>query len=237
MVETDHIERVRIVEDKGKNIGAQVTQEVLGVDDKSLFPLQTALGYDASQHLFVGTHNVAVEGPSDILYITVISNILATKGKKFLDERWSMIPTGGASNLPAFIALLGNKVDVTVVMDSGTEGGGKVQAALDAGRIKQNRLIQVGEIIGRPHADIEDLFTTEDYLKIFNKTFGTDYTESDLGHGDRIVSRMVKSHGKFDHYRPADTLLRNPELVDSLSDQTLNQFSMLMDKINKSHRR
>jgi len=236
MVEADHLDRVRIVEDKGRNVGARVTQEVLDVGEKSLFPLQTALGYDASQNLFVGKHNVAVEGPSDLLYLTILSGRLASEGRVALGDKWTIIPTGGASNLPAFVALLGAKTEVTVVMDSGTEGGGKVQAALDAGRIKRNRLIQVGEILGRRHADIEDLLRVDEYINLFNSTFGTDFAEADLGHGERIIKRIEDVHGKFDHYRPADTLLRNPALVDDLSDETLTHFEALLEAINKSQR-
>ncbi|WP_338857840.1 AAA family ATPase (plasmid) [Gordonia hongkongensis] len=237
MVETDHIERVRIVEDKGRDAGATVTSDVLSVSDNSLFPLQSALGYDASQHLFVGRDNVAVEGASDVVYLTVLSQRASAADKTALDSRWSLIPTGGANNLPAFVALLGSRVEVTVIMDSGTEGAGKVQAALTAGRISNRRLIQVGDILNRTHADIEDLFTVADYLRLFNATFVTTYTETDLGPGDRIVKRLEKPHGKFDHYEPANALLRTPDLVDQLSDVTLNNFAALFAKINTSRRR
>lgn len=234
MVESDHLDRVRIVEDKGRNVGAQVTQEVLSVGANSLFPLQTALGYDVSQNLFVGKHNVAVEGPSDLLYITIMSGRLEADGRTGLDEKWTVIPTGGASNLPAFVALLGARTEVTVVMDSGTEGGGKVQAALDAGRIDAKRLIQIGPLLERRHADIEDLMTVDEYLALFNRTFGTAYSEDDLGPGDRIIKRLTDKHGAFDHYRPADTLLRNPSLVDEISDETLDNFARLLEAINNS---
>ncbi|MGL5819117.1 MAG: AAA family ATPase [Phycicoccus sp.] len=237
MVESDHLDRVRIVEDKGRNIGAQVTQEVLNVGPDSLFPLQTALGYDASQNLFVGRNNVAVEGPSDLLYISILSAKLQAGGRSGLGEKWTIIPTGGASNLPAFVALLGAKTEVTVVMDSGTEGGGKVEAALDAGKIKHNRLIRVGDLLGRRHADIEDLMTVDEYLNLFNRAFDTDYSESDLGPGHRIIKRLTNRHGAFDHYRPADVLLRNPSFVDDLSPETLDNFERLLDAINKSQRR
>lgn len=234
MVETDHIERVRIVEDGGRDVGATVTSDVLGVNDNSLFPLQAALGYDAGQHLFVGRDNVAVEGSADVVYLTVLSRRLGVKEKTTLDSRWSLIPTGGASNLPAFVALLGSRVEVTVIMDSGTEGAGKVQAALDAGRISSDRLIRVGDVLNRAHADIEDLFTVADYLTIFNAAFATAYTEADLGPGDRIIKRLEKPHGKFDHYTPADVLLRTPSLVDDLSEATLDNFAALIDKVNAS---
>lgn len=238
MVETDRIERIRIVEDKGRSVGAKVTQDVLGVNDNSLFPLQAALGYDATQHLFVGKDNVAVEGASDVVFLTVLSARMAATERTSLHPRWSLLPTGGASNLPAYIALLGARTDLTVVMDSGTEGGGRIQAALDAGRIHRNRLIRVGEVVSRTHADIEDLFTVADYLTLFNEAHNTSITKADLEDqkASRIVERLKAHHGPFDHYAPADALMRNPDLVDALSKETLDNFESLLKKINGSHR-
>jgi predicted ATP-dependent endonuclease of OLD family len=74
MVETGHLERARIVEDKGPDRGAEVTTEVLATDRDSLFPLQAALGYDIAQNLFVGPNNLLVEGTSDFTYLTLISD-------------------------------------------------------------------------------------------------------------------------------------------------------------------
>jgi len=54
MVDAGKLERVRIVEDLGPDVGATVTREVLSVNEDSLFPLQGALGYDIAQHLFIG---------------------------------------------------------------------------------------------------------------------------------------------------------------------------------------
>ncbi|MFD8034667.1 AAA family ATPase, partial [Streptomyces sp. NPDC059717] len=74
MVETARLDRVRIVEDRGPDIGAVVTDEVLAVTDDSLFPLQAAIGYDIAQNLFVGADNLLVEGTSDYTYLTLISD-------------------------------------------------------------------------------------------------------------------------------------------------------------------
>jgi len=46
MVETGRLERTRVVEDKGSDLGAEVSTEALATDRDSLFPLQAALGYD-----------------------------------------------------------------------------------------------------------------------------------------------------------------------------------------------
>lgn len=235
MVETDRIDRVRIVEDGEPKTGATVTREALTVGEGSLFPLQAALGYDLAQHLFIGPSNLLVEGPSDYIYLDAISRALVDRGRTGLDDRWRVLPAGGASNIPAFVALMGRNLDVTVLVDSGTEGADRLQKAVDAARLERDRIIQVSEVTGRRHSDIEDLFEVEDYLSLYNEAFGTSVTAGDLGHGDRIVKRLTDLRGgSYDHYRPADVILRNPARLDGLSDATLDRFETLIKRINRS---
>ncbi len=233
MVETDRMDRVRIVEDKGPKVGSVVSGDPLAVGDDSLFPLQAALGYDVAQHLFIGDTNLLVEGPSDFLYLDAISRHLGTLGHKSLDERWRILPAGGSSNIPAFVTLLGRELNVTVLVDSGTEGLGRLQNAIEAGRLKSDRLVSVGEITGSKHADIEDLFTETDYLRLYNQAFGTKLKASDLGQGDRIIHRIEQADKKFDHYKPAEVLLREQTtLLPDLDEATLDNFEQLIIRIN-----
>ncbi len=232
LVETDRIDRVRIVEDGGPQTGATVTQEALTVGESSIFPLQAALGYDIAQHLFIGQTNLLVEGPSDFVYLDAVSRLLRDSGRTALDERWRVLPTGGAANIPAFVALMGQNLDVTVLIDSGTEGVDRLERAVAAARLQRNRIVQISEITGRRHSDIEDLFDVDEYLKLFNKAFGTSISSSDLGHGDRILKRLTDAHGAYDHYKPADVMLRHPDLRDGLSEATLARFETLFERIN-----
>lgn len=234
MVETHRIERVRIVEDKGPDDGAVVSKDALSVGDDSLFPLQAALGYDVAQHLFIGDCNLLVEGPSDFLYLDIISRRLGNEDRSALDERLRILPAGSASNIPAFVALIGRALEVTVLVDSGTEGAGRLDSAMQAGRLSKDRLIRIGDITGAKHADIEDLFSISDYLPLYNKAFGKRVKESALPPGDRIVHRLQQLHDKFDHYKPAEVLLRDPKLVDHLGDDTLSNFEALIQRINST---
>ena len=61
MVQPGNLDRVRLVEDRGKETGAVLSSDVLTRDRDTLFPLQGALGYDLVQHLFVAENNVVVE--------------------------------------------------------------------------------------------------------------------------------------------------------------------------------
>lgn len=232
MVATDKIQRVRIVEDGGPDTGATVTQEALEVREGSLFPLQAALGYDIAQHLFIGSTNLLVEGPSDFVYLDALSRRLSEQGRTGLDDRWRVLPTGGASNIPAFVSLMGQNLDVTVLVDSGTEGADRLDRAVDAARLKRNRIVQVSEVTKQRYSDIEDLFDVEDYLALFNKAFRTTYTSGQLGHGDRIVKRLEDTHRQYSHHAPADAMLRHPELLDELGEGTLSNFEKLFERIN-----
>ncbi|MDN5547122.1 MAG: AAA family ATPase, partial [Rhodococcus sp. (in: high G+C Gram-positive bacteria)] len=232
----EQIERVRVVEDHGDDVGSVTTSDALEVGEDSAFPLQAALGYDLSQNLFIGERNLLVEGPSDLAYLDVISRCLRDQGKEGLDERWRILPAGGASNVPAFVSLLGQKVSVTVLLDSGTEGGGKVEAAIKANKIGGKRVVFVGSVLEQKHSDIEDLFTVGDYLGLYNQAFGKKYKVVDLpDHPDRILLRLEALGGKFDHWRPAEVLLRDPSKVEKLSQTTLGNFASLAKAINSTH--
>lgn len=237
MVQPGKLERVRLVEDRGKETGSVVTSDVLTRDRDTLFPLQGALGYELAQHLFVAEHNIVVEGTSDYAYLKVISDFLAKGGRTSLDPRWSIVPVGGADLVPTFVALLGNHLKVTVLVDSRKEGHQKLERMAKDGYLEKQRIVLVGDILGRKTGDIEDLFEEDEYLGLYNKAFGKSIKAQDLKGNDPIVARIARHEGlgRYDHGRPADVLLRERESVLSkLSDDTLRRFEILFDRINKT---
>ena len=231
MVEADRLKRVRIVKDSGPPTGATATTDVTRVDTDSLFPLQAALGYDIAQNLFIGPNNLVVEGASDFVYLTVMSRICAGTGRSKLDDRWRVLPAGGATNIPTFVSLIGPQLDITVLADADTKGLQRVTGMVDQGLLKGNRLIFASVAATSNKADIEDLFSDGDYLKLYNMTFGQSLKVGDLPKGDRIVKRVEKKQGKFVHGDVAETLLRNyPEI--SFTDTTLDRFATLIEALN-----
>jgi predicted ATPase len=235
MVEMGRLERVRVVEDKGPKTGAVVSSEVLAVGADTLFPLQAALGYDIAQSLFVGEANLLVEGTSDFTYLTVLSDFLASQGRTGLDARWRVLPAGGAANVPAFVALIGPALDVTVLVDSGTQGMQRLSNLATQGLLDAKRLLTVGHVTGKKQADIEDVFSEGDYLLLYNGAFSTSLKVKDLATGDRMVGRISRTIGSdfTDHGKPADYLLRNRDhVLPKLSGGTLDRFEQLIVAIN-----
>jgi ABC-type cobalamin/Fe3+-siderophores transport system ATPase subunit len=235
LVQPKHLNRVRLVQDNGKESGSVITSDVMAIDSDTLFPLQSALGYDLVQHLFVSPHNLVVEGTSDFAYIMLMTEILSSAGRVGLDPRWSIVPVGGADLIPTFVALLGHHLEVTVVIDARKEGNQRLEKLVEAKLLQQKKLITIGNIIGSKAADIEDLFAAADYLSLYNKTFKTTTTLAALNGSDAIVSRIARYMGvsRFDHGRPADYFLRHrDEVGPTLQPESLDHFEELFKRVN-----
>jgi hypothetical protein len=235
MVQPGNLERVRLVEDRGKEEGSVLSSDVLTRDADTLFPLQGALGYDLVQHLFVAENNIVVEGTSDYAYLKLISDYLAAKSRIGLDPKWSIVPVGGADLIPTFVALLGNHLKVTVLVDSRKEGNQRLERMAKEGYLEKQRIIFVGEVLGRKTGDIEDFFEENEYLSLYNKAFGKAIAAKDLKGNDPIVARIARHEGlpRYDHGRPADVLLREREkILSTLNEDTLKRFENLFQRIN-----
>ncbi|NMN03880.1 MULTISPECIES: AAA family ATPase [unclassified Novosphingobium] len=235
MVQPGLLERARVVEDKGRETGSVISSDVLTTDPDTLFPLQGALGYDVAQHLLIAQDNLVVEGPSDLAYMSTISAHLKDNGRTGLDDRWAIIPVGGADTIPTFVALLGIHLDVTVLVDARKEGHQRLATLAQNGFLSATRIVTVGELLNRKAADIEDLFTAADYLLLYNAAFGKSIAEGDLKGTDPLVRKIARLEDvdRFDHNRPADRFLRDKAtFLPQLSNTTLDNFEKLFVRIN-----
>jgi len=237
MVRPGKLEQVRLVEDKGLELGSVVTSDVTTTDPDTLFPLQGALGYDLVQNLFVAPHNLVVEGTSDYTFLRLISDYLTDLDREGLDEKWSIVPVGGIDVIPSFVALLGQHLELTVVIDGKRSGSQRLANMTKRKLLKEKRIIAVADILGQQNGDIEDLFDAADYLKLFNPSFGKKVKIADLKGDDAIVNKLARILGvhRYNHGKPADYLLRNANvLFDSVSAVTLERFEKVFVAINKT---
>jgi len=242
MVESDKLNRVRtcLETDEGTIISDTIQEK----DPDTLFPLQAALGYDIAQNLFISKHNLLVEGPADLLYLTILSNILEIEKRVGLKDNITIVPVGGLDKVATFISLLrGQKLNVVCLLDTFTDQKGKqrVEDLIRYKIIKDKNIRFFDEFAnnGSKTADIEDLFTKDEYLKLFNLAFDKEFPEikvTDLDTGiDTVLKQINKAIGKdrFNHYRPANKL--NQLGVDKtfFSAATLDNFEKMFVEINK----
>ncbi len=242
MVDTEHLNRVRTCFET--NNGTIISDTIQEKDPNTLFPLQAALGYDIAQNLFISKNNLLVEGPADLIYLTLLSSILETNKRTGLKQDFTIVPVGGLDKVSTFISLLrGSKLNVVCLLDTFTDQKGK-QKVDDLVRykiIKEKNLHFFDEFAnnGNSTADIEDLLTKKDYLKIFNAAFKDDHNKVNLKDLDKDLNTVIMQINKvigvkrFNHYRPASKLNQMGVDISFFEEATLTNFENLFKEINK----
>jgi predicted ATP-dependent endonuclease of OLD family len=177
MIDPEHFERVRIVQDKsidaelnadiGKD-GTVVLEDAFAANPDSLFPLQGALGYELHQTLFIGPYTVVVEGAADLLFLQTMSAILQEEKRTGLDPRWTITPVGGSAKVPTFVALLGSQKDMTIatLIDSQTADQKKIEGLYREKLLKKANVMTFADFTKSAEADIEDMFGAEFYVDL-----------------------------------------------------------------------
>lgn len=240
MVEPENLNRVRTVLET--NNGSVISDSIQEKDPNTLFPLQAALGYDIAQNLFISKNNLLVEGVSDLIYLQALSGILEEKGRIGLSEDITIVPIGGLDKVSVFISLLrGSKLNIVCLLDSSidTKNKQKLDNLISEKLIKRSKVLFYDDFLENvKEADIEDLFDKKEYLSFFNKTFKEQYDEINLSDLNSDISRIILQISqyleikRFNHYRPAKSLLQNPSFLSNLEESTLDIFEDLFKKVN-----
>lgn len=245
MIDPTVYEKLRAVHDKAtrenRETGVAVTHVSLSADRDTVLPVESALGYSISQHLFLGSGpHLAVEGSSDFVYLMRMSAYMEQKGKTPLSPRLAVIPVGGIGNMPAFIALMGRRLRVSALVDGATTAStlARSRKAAEDNGVNPATIVAVSEIDPKiaPTADIEDLFAVSDYLRLYNWAFGRAVKESDLPATPvPIIKKLTDLHGDFDHALPAHALTEHQtEFFSSIKKDSIARFEKAFEKLNQA---
>ena len=240
MITPGRLDRVRTVLETEN--GSVISDSIQEKDPNTLFPLQAALGYDIAQNLFISPKNLLVEGVSDLIILTSISGILEAEGKAHLNSDITIVPTGGLEKVATFISLLrGAELKIACLLDSYTDpkGQAKMEKMIRGKIIHKNKIRFFDEFLTDfDKADLEDLFAKEDYLKLFNSAFSehSEIKNSDLDSAvNQIILQINKHLGvpRFNHYRPANELVKLAVDKEFLNAKTLENFENVFNEMNK----
>jgi predicted ATP-dependent endonuclease of OLD family len=259
MVPMDRLADVRIVEDVvieklGKRPevkGTKVRSDVLEVNDDTLFPLQGALGYEVTQSLFIGANTWLVEGPSDILYLQVVSQALTKRRRVGLDPRWVLCPSGGIDKIAPFVRLFGgNRINMAVLSDIANGDKTKIENLKKADILKSGHFYTCADFTTQAEADVEDLFEAELFVEMLNGAYKPPAANVVTKDGllaaaptPRIVKKaealfklMPAGVAEFDHFGASRWLLENPSVLDADSpsvNATLDRFEQVFKTFNQ----
>jgi len=257
MVDSQHFDRVRIVQDKGIDSdkilppdqdGTKVFSEVFEASSDSLFPLQSALGYEIYQTLFVGPNSLVVEGVSDLVYLQTLSAYLESQNRQGLDKRWTITPVGGGDKVPTFVALLGNQkgLKIATLIDIQKKDTQNIENLYKKKLLDKNNVLTFADFNGQKEADIEDMFDEDFYLNLVNAEYKGQLTKNVsktamkskhprmlVRLGAFFAEQPLKGGIGLSHYRPARYLAENiGSLAPKLSAETLERFEEAFIKLN-----
>lgn len=248
MVDPTKYEKLRAVHDRATredpDLAVVVTSVDLTSDRDTLLPVEAALGYAVSQHLFRGPgQHLAVSEVSDLIYLQRLTEHLLRSGEDAgLNPRLAVIPVAGAGNMPAFLALMGRHRPLSALIDGSraTNGWDRITAAAEANGVPVTALVVCADAdasLARA-ADLEDLFALGDYLKLYNWAFGACVTAKDVAHTpEPILRRLEDSLGPFDHTRPAHALTEHrTEFFAAVDPTTVDRFRKLFVLLNATLR-
>jgi predicted ATPase len=228
--------------------GTKVFKDWWTADKLTLFPLRGCLAYDITQTLFVGHHNLLVEGPADLMFIDWFKRKLASLGRPTLDRRWVVTPCGSISKIGAFLNLFGgNHLHCAVLCDYGNGGKGEVRSLGETAIMTSAAILTADQFANKPQADVEDLLGDKFYVELVNRCYGL--TGAQIFRVPVVVpgqpaSRIVKAAEnhmrtmppdvpEFTHPDPADYLLRQGiEAEYPGMSEALDRFQTLFEKLN-----
>lgn len=245
MIDPAKYEKLRAVHDRATrqnpDQGVAVTPVDLSADRSTILPVESALGYSVSQHLFIGSgQHLLVEGSSDFVYLQRLTEYFLTTEattSSGLDPRLAILPVGGIDNMPAFVALLGRRLSVSALVDGDRTNAklSRVKAAAEHNGVPENAIVVCSDVPNAPaNADVEDMFADEDYLRLYNWAFDSAVKVADLPKtGEPIIKKLTGLRGAFDHALPAHALTNHrEEFFSSVGQATVENFAELFNRLN-----
>jgi AAA ATPase domain len=216
MVPVEDLASIRTVQ-IDVDVGTTVSDTPTG-DDRTLFPLQAALGFSLAQSLFVGPKNIVVEGVTDYWYLSSIAEYLRSVGRPTPPAGLVITPAGGAQKVSYMVALLSSqRLKVLVLLDSEAHADRTAQELVKAKLIRSESLVSVADgFVGTvpTEADVEDLLDPAVFQQLVEYTYSRELAGKTLSLNasiPRIVKRYEQAFAalglEFHKTRPAREFL------------------------------
>lgn len=136
-------------------------------------------------------------------------------------------------------------VRLAVLADSSPKDAATVTRLKELGRLDSGGLVQVGDVLSKSEADLEDLFMDAFYLGLVNDAYagalkGKTLKPNDLPAGDQLTKRVEQvfanqgiDNGRLNHFAPTAALMRRQDAFTLPAPQTtLDKAAELFARIN-----
>ena len=182
MVDPDHVDNVRTVyllpKDTNNPKSRAYTHVAGGAepegDRDTLLPMQAAGAYRLAQTVFLGKKTLIVEGISDYWLLKALSHYLQEHGGGDLHEDTLVLWAGGTSHILPLASVMAAREQMgpnrmAVLLDSDRPGMDKARKLVEIMAHGQDSVMLLGEAIGLPKAQGEDLVEFDELLVGLNR--------------------------------------------------------------------
>jgi len=207
------------------------------------------LGYEVTQSLFIGSNTWLVEGPSDILYLQVLSQALTKRRRVGIDPKWTLCPSGGIDKIAPFVRLFGgHRINVAVLSDIANGDKSKIENLKKADILKAGHFYTCADFTNQTESDVEDLFEPDLFVVMLNGAYkppAVNVVTNDALISAAPTPRIVKKEAlfklmpatvaEFDHFGASRWLLENPSILDADTpavNATLDRFEEVFKAFN-----
>lgn len=247
MINRDKLDSVKLLY-KDKNQGTLI-KKAHSSDHDAFAPIRAVIGMNINDLLFNGNKTVMVEGQSDNILLSTMSQLLFKLDKPFIElSEYAIFPVNGATKMVYFSAFFLNQgFNFINVLDYDKQGRNTYKKLKESFN-DEIKIICLNEIIsnGASDVEIEDLIDFEFYFaalnfaykSIFQRKLSRDSLDEDKLSikSFRGIKEFFKSNkskiGDLDKIMVASKI--REMIIDGFNpgEDTITNFSVLFDKIN-----
>lgn len=152
------------------------------VAQKSIYPINSAIGITISDTMLIGTKPIIVEGVSDQIYLTYIKRMLLKNNLIKYESELVFMPVDGTKNIKPVVSIITGKEEILpiVLIDSDTSGKEK-KKSLEKNLYAEdkNKLLSIDQYIHKKidNAEIEDIMDEDIIVDSFNREFHSEFED------------------------------------------------------------
>jgi len=180
LIDRDHLERIRIVEKLNERRGTIVKAKWYESQSDAFAPIRAALGMTLADSLALKKRNVVVEGIDDFYIVSGMNRVCQRLKKPFLDGRaTSLLPAGGADNVPFWMAILSKeRLGAVALLDEDTAGRRARKRMVDDLGVPEDVILTLkGYRAEGMDVEIEDLVEANSYYEAFVRAYRAFFEE------------------------------------------------------------
>ena len=169
---------------------------------KSIYPINSAIGITISDTMLIGTKPIIVEGVSDQIYLTYIKRQLMKQKDFNLEKELIFMPVDGTKNIKPVVAIItGKEEELPVVLLDADVAGKEKKKTLEKNLYKDNKdkLILVSDFLHTKveESEIEDLMDYDIIVEAVNREFHSDIEDFEYDNSSsKNIIQQIENYAK-----------------------------------------